>query len=268
MEQAPPSGDRADEAKLRKFRHDPAHGSVSDSGETSYLAVGPLRPFRMAEQREQHLESACLKCASGTRAGARFLRQPLALDPNKQWGLIDVSVSRRVQEGHAPVLERLGHRRRHVVRNKQCWHVEAVDLMKDWTEGCGSEASFHFGCIGDRGFSLPDTDQRVGALAVEFRRKLGDPGPGMPMRSATVATTVCRSSFSARMSIIYDCPCYVDKCQWWTISGDAILTEAWPHRSKSASTKIRRVRELDVLELPTAAIARAQRADRATKNAA
>ena len=79
------------------------------------------------------------------------------------------------QEGHAHVLEPLGHRRRHVVRNEQCGHVEAFGLMKDWTEGCGSETSFHFGCIGDRSFSLPDTDQRVNALAVEFRRNFGDP---------------------------------------------------------------------------------------------
>ena len=47
--------------------------------------------------------------------------------------------------------------------------------MKDWTEGCGSETFIHFGRIGDRGLSSPDTDQCVDALAVELGRDLDDP---------------------------------------------------------------------------------------------
>ena len=84
--------------------------------------------------------------------------------------------------------------------------------MKDWAEGGGSETSFHFGRIGDSSLSTPDTNQRVNALTIEFSSILMT-RTGMPSRSSTLATTVCKSSFSVGMSIIINCPCDMDKCQ-------------------------------------------------------
>jgi hypothetical protein len=126
------------------------------------LPVGASYQLGPGEQGEEDLKARGLK-GSASLAGRPLQHRALALDEDQEGRPVQEGIAGRIDELDALGSQRIGERRRHVVRHEQ-GVFQGLQLMDDSPQRRGPQAVPDLGEVAQLTAPEPKAEQRVNAL--------------------------------------------------------------------------------------------------------